>query len=299
MGSRLFFDVTSKVSLGWLAAGVWEPSSVMMQDICAQLRAVGVTADPETLSTNSAIKEVESWIVSNRGHKFFGDQRSLAAEYRRVWNLARLALVETPSAASDYAKTIQHDKKTDAADRLREKLAFQNIVLALQEGRHVHPKLLALKEIVRAEVSRGRKTMILCLTHAGAEEISSFLEPLVGKVYRLHGGVKPVSLYQQDFVGFNQTRTGVAVATASLERKIGLVVDTIVHYHLISANLSYLNEVMPLPRIHQVLIAVNHPWDIGMGFCSATPPLRPRAMPRRGKRTEGVPTPLLPFERPT
>ena len=293
---HLKFDANYLVPLGWLEE-VWNKARRMMEDACAQLRTLGVSADLDAMMTRTGIEEIADYIRLRCREREFGDRQSLIAEYAKLWSLSRHMIAETPQAALDYIHKLRNDD-SNAAHRLRNTLSFQTITFQLQAG-HRHPKMERLGIVVEEELARRRKTLVLCLTHTGADELAQMLQVRVGQVYRLHGGLKERELKRQ-WGEFDSAHTGIAVATASLERKIGVKVKTLIHYNLISTDTRYLEKVVALPLYSQIIVAADHPLDLGRSFCHYLPSPRVRGTIRPSRKKEqGIPTPLLPFSDPS
>lgn len=174
-------------------------------------------------------------------------------------NLIRYAITETPQAALSCAEHILQRDDTDAGKRLRHKLDFQGIWGAVCRPASPHPKMAKLIDIAK-EIA-GQKTLVLCTTRAGANELASALVPYAAQVFQLHGGSKGFESQFRDFSAVQSN--AIAVATATHERKLGVVAGTIIHYNLVSADLQYVRELTPLPRVQSLLITVDHSLDLG------------------------------------
>jgi hypothetical protein len=243
----------------------------LLIDIVDQLRncELQLEVSSDGLMTNSWIETVETYIRHHREHRFFADRQTLIAEYRRVLGLARYTVAETPQAALSYAEHILQRDDTDAGKRLRNKLDFQGIWGAVHKPASPHPKMARLIDI--AKQVAGQKTLVLCTTRAGANELASALVPYAAQVFQLHGGTRG---FEKQFRAFHEARAGIAVATATHEGKLGTVVTTIIHYNLLTPDLQYLRGFTPLPLKQSLLITVDHPLDLGRGF------YRPGVTPR-------------------
>ena len=279
----LFFDATWLVTMGWLSP-VWAMARRLLIDIVDQLRncELQFEVSPDGLMTNSRIETVETYIRRHREHKLFADRQTLIAEYRRVLNLARYAITETPQAALSCAEHILQRDDTDAGKRLRNKLDFQGIWGTVHKPASLHPKMAKLIGI--AQQIAGQKTLVLCTTRAGANELASTLMPYAAQVFQLHGGSKR---FESQFRDFSVVQSNaIAVATATHEGKLGIVVDTIIHYNLLTPDLQYIRGLTPLPRKQSLLIAVDHPLDLGRNFHrpEMSPRIRGTTPPKRRRR---------------
>ncbi|MFH0905170.1 MAG: hypothetical protein V1826_00400 [bacterium] len=289
------FDITYLLPLGSLQP-MWAMARRLLLDIVEQLRGCEMSFEvsEDGLMTNSRIETLEKFIAKYPGHQLFADRRTLVAEYRRVWSLIRWAIAETPQAALRYAEQIIHHDDTDAGHRLRQKLDFNGIWGSLHNQKHPHPKMVKL---VRIAAALGeQKTLVICTTKVGAAEIAAALFPYSasGTIAQLHGGARE---FEKQFQAFSQAPTGIAVATATLERKLGLVVGTIIHYNLLSPDLSYISGLTPLPLLKQsLLLAMDHPLDLGRGYHrpGTQPRVRGATPPKRGGRKDELTGNLFP-----
>lgn len=295
------FDITLKAELGQLGNAVWTPGRHLLEDILDQLRGCElVVPQLDELMTNSAIERIEKYVERYRENRLFGDRRSLIAEYRRVWNLMRYALAETPQMALGYIHWVTTKDETEAANRLSQRLGLKRIKNALEEfgsrSDTLHPKIACLLDVLRQ--TADQKVIVVCTTKVGAAELAATItsrSPFVRKAIQLHRGVKK---FEKQFIAFSETESGVAVATATLGRNVGIVADTVVYYNLLSPNPAHIREFAPLPRLQSVLVAIDHQLDLGRGYYQ--PNVRPRirgiAPSRRRRKSPDTLTPVLPFE---
>ncbi len=294
------FDITLKVGLEWLGNDVWKPGQRLLEDIRDQLCACELAAPRlEDLMTNSSIEGFERYIEGHREHRFFGDRRSLIAEYRRVWNLLRYALAETPQMALGYINWVTTKDETEAANRLSQRLGIARIKNSLRgigkRGNVLHPKIGCLLDVLRQ--TAGQKVIVLCTTKVGAAELAATITmqlPSIPPAVQLHRGIRK---FEKQFSAFSESKSGVAVATATLERNVGVVADTVVYYNLLSPDPAHIREFAPLPRLQSVLVAIDHQLDLGRGHYQ--PGIRPRIRgltpPKRRRKGLDTLTPNLPF----
>jgi len=291
--SALFFDATYRLPLGWLQT-VAAATDRLMQDITKQLFNCELSFDPADLLTHSGIDRLERYTRGNREHELFGDRATLIAEQRRVWNLARFAIAETTQAGLRYAERVMRETRVEAAERLRQKLDFSAAWGALESAKLPHPKIAQLLKI--AALLGDQKTLVICTTKVGAAEIAAALFPYSpgSEVFQLHGGTRG---FEKKFRAFHEARTGMAVATATHEGKLGIVVDTIIHYNLLTPNLQYIRGLTPLPRLQSLLIAADHSLDLGCNFHrpGISPRIRGIAPSRRRRKQKDELTGNLPF----
>ena len=277
----MYFDKVFQLPLtGWLQI-VAQAGDALRDDIVDQLRGCELSISAHTLATNSEISGVEAYIRGHREHRFFPDRQSLIAEYRRVWSLTRYAIAEGAAAAARYGEKVLSDDTTDAAARLQHKPDFERIITLCGKPPQLHPKVAKLLDLYTQPVG---KTLVACPQVATLNELAAHLTL---------SGVTPTILRRgatKRFEQFRQQDDGIGLTTVTSEAKLGLVVDTIVHYNLLTTDLSYMQGFTPPPRRQTILLAVEHQYDLGSKFRASfhprllPPPPRPRGKLRDDPR---------------
>jgi len=282
----VYFDIVYKLLLPEWLKDVWNLTEQMLDDLIEQLCYYELSVNRNNMMFYSDIEGLKSYIRNHREHRFFAERQTIVAEYYRVWLTARYAITESVSAMLAYTKETMAKDGTNASERLSHQEEFRQIIEICQKSNQ-HPKVAKLAELV-SRYNLGEKVLVICGQKKTAEEIVSCL--LTKAVVPLHGGVRQ---FEKAFAEFSRMNSGVAVTTASLKRKLGLKVDTIVHYNLISADLSYIDSLTPFPRRQSILLAVDHEFDLGSRFKAIKARLKPLPTRRSWRHQKDNLTPDL------